>query len=182
MEALEQSLSNYAKHGGSLSIEDGNLVAVYPKGTPPEVLTALKAHRTELLERLTSTLPPAGEVKQDTSLPLLTGNQLRGLNRWLDLIEEHDPGERGLVLQQCETDPEARRYYLGRARAELPREPTIQDDRRRCGDCRHLGDDTLHARWFCQLAKAGRLEGIARRYQPDPARLWRCDGWQAVTV
>ena len=44
------------------------------------------------------------------------------MRRWLDRIHETDPDTIEMVLEQCRTDPEAKAYFLKRARE-------TQDDR-----------------------------------------------------
>ena len=39
------------------------------------------------------------------------------VNDWLDRIGETDPETRQGVLMKCSTDPDARRYFVGQARA-----------------------------------------------------------------
>ena len=41
------------------------------------------------------------------------------VNAWLDKINEHDPGCRAEVLEQCKNDIEARRFYVRLATGEF---------------------------------------------------------------
>jgi hypothetical protein len=40
------------------------------------------------------------------------------VNLWLDAIDEHDPACRAEVMEQCASDKDARRYFVGRYRQD----------------------------------------------------------------
>ena len=59
--------------------------------------------------------PLAGLAEIGLPTPL-TLKEYVDVNRWLDRINESDPDTVEMVLEQCRTDPEAKAYFLNRAR------------------------------------------------------------------
>jgi hypothetical protein len=87
---------------------------------------------------------------------------------WLAYIGETDPATISEVLDRCETDREARAYFLGRA-GEVPG-ADAWDDRRTCTQCANLAKSGR-----CLAAARGELVATARDYRPPPDRLHRCE-------
>lgn len=91
---------------------------------------------------------------------------------WLDSIEETDQGVVDDVLNRCESDPEARDYFLIRANETRS---AAGDDRRHCAECGNLD------RYGCCLAALrGELDGLARRYKPWDGLPRRCNCFQSI--
>jgi hypothetical protein len=65
-----------------------------------------------------ATVAVANPTEQKT-VPM-TAREGKAIRRWLAHIEETDPVEIQSVLDECRREPEALRYYLGRA-AEVSR-------------------------------------------------------------
>lgn len=92
---------------------------------------------------------------------------------WLDSIEESDPEVVSEVLLRCESDPEARDYFVIRANETRS---AAGDDRRHCAECSNLD------RYGCCLAALrGELDGLARRYKPWDGLPRRCDCFKPVS-
>jgi hypothetical protein len=89
------------------------------------------------------------------------------LRAWLALIEETDPLLIDQTLERCRQDLEARKYFLGRAVAELPK-PDPLDDRRPCTLCANFVQDRCYTRnaWYCQSTKT--LAQRCKDYKPLP--------------
>lgn len=92
---------------------------------------------------------------------------------WLDSIEETNQGVVDDVLNRCESDPEARDYFVIRANETRS---AAGDDRRHCAECSNLD------RYGCCLAALrGELDGLARRYKPWDGLPRRCDCFKPVS-
>ena len=61
------------------------------------------------------TAPVAGLAEIGPQEPL-TSKELVDVRRWLYRINETDPDTIEMVMEQCRTDPEAKAYFLKRAR------------------------------------------------------------------
>lgn len=91
---------------------------------------------------------------------------------WLALSGETDQEIIDDVLSRCESDPEARAYFLMRVNEALkPR----GDDRRHCEEC-----GNLDKYGYCLAAMRGELDGLARKYQPWCGLPRRCDSFRPV--
>jgi hypothetical protein len=101
----------------------------------------------------------------------MTAEEETAIRVWLAHIEEPNPVEIQLVLDECRNDPVARDYYLGRAE-EVPQPADFDDDdRRRCNQCVKLA-------WKgrCLAARRGEIE-TARDFMPVPDLPRRCEGY-----
>jgi hypothetical protein len=87
-------------------------------------------------------------VVQTPAIPLSI-HQEHLLRAWLALIEETDLLLIHQTIEQCGQDPEARKYFLGRAIAELPTSDPL-DERRPCTLCANFVQDRCRARstWY----------------------------------
>lgn len=91
---------------------------------------------------------------------------------WLESIEETDPEVVSEVLHRCESDPEARDYFVVRSNENRS---ATGDDRRHCVECSNLDKHGC-----CLAALRGELDGFARRYRPWDGLPRRCDCFRSV--
>lgn len=134
-----------------------------PDRDPLDVSVTPGATQAEMLARHPAVRPPFAPM---------TASEETAIRAWLALIEETDQAMIAEVIERCQRDAEARKYFTGRAAAELPMPDPGTDNRRACGQCANLT-----ATGHCRAAQQGELLGTSPRYRPDPARLWRCVGY-----
>lgn len=142
---------------------------------PVEVACSPVATHAEILASYPDAL--AAEPFEDPTITPPTAPLSRGeeasIRRWLALIEETDPAIIEHVAEQCRLDAEARRYFIERAAAELPKKPNDplpRDDRRTCDQCVNL------VARRCQAARRGEI--VANRdYEPIRDLPRRCEGY-----
>lgn len=98
----------------------------------------------------------------------MTTEEESAVGTWLAHIDEEDPTTIVEVLDKCLDNPEARAYFLRRAR-EVP--PPDTDDRHTCRTCRYLRAG------HC-IAKQHGIDGEASfRFRPHPDLSRRCAGF-----
>jgi hypothetical protein len=112
------------------------LSALIKKGGLADAMTATPATTAtqEAVQQVTvaSVAPVAVAVKPEP-LPKLTPDEETCIRAWLAYIEEKDADIITEVLDLCSVDPNARQYFLQRAK-EVPQ--TVQiNERITCGDC-----------------------------------------------
>lgn len=91
----------------------------------------------------------------------------------LESIDETDPEVVSEVLHRCESDPEARDYFVIRSKETRS---AAGDDRRHCAECSNLDKHGC-----CLAALRGELDGLARRYRPWDGLPRRCDCFRPVS-
>ena len=111
----------------------------YPDRDPLEVACCPEATHADILERHPEAVAaePFTPTIRQPSAPL-TASEETAIRAWLALIEETDPATIAEVIDQCQRDADARRYFTGRAAAELPTPDPFPDDRRTCDQCTNL--------------------------------------------
>jgi hypothetical protein len=97
----------------------------------------------------------------------------RAILRWLSQIGEGAPKIAAEVLEACRQDMSARRYFLARAAAELPKPDPFPDDRRRCAHCLNFLPNGV-----CKVAVPGGLVSARRGFQPVQDFPRRCAGYR----
>lgn len=100
----------------------------------------------------------------------MTAENETAIRAWLALIGEIDPVTIAEVIDGCRQDTATRRYFTGRATAELPKPALHTDDRRTCDQCANL-----IAR-HCHAAKRGEIVA-SRNYEPIRDLPRRCEGY-----
>lgn len=91
---------------------------------------------------------------------------------WLALTGETNQDVVDSVLSRCESDPEARTYFMMRVNdAQKP----CGDERRHCDEC-----GNLDKYGYCLAALRGELDGLARKYQPWRGLPRRCDCFRPI--
>jgi hypothetical protein len=100
----------------------------------------------------------------------LAAEEEAAIRAWLAAIGEDDQATIAAVIEECRTDTEARRYFTGRAAADLPKPDPLPDDRRTCDQCANL----IARR--CQAAKRGEIVA-SRNYEPIRDLPRRCEGY-----
>ena len=101
----------------------------------------------------------------------LAAEEEAAIRAWLAAIGEDDQATIAAVIEECRTDAEARRYFTGRAAAELPKPDPCPDDRRTCTQCLNLRGR------ICCIAQPGGLVSARRGYEPIRDVLHRCAGY-----
>lgn len=104
----------------------------------------------------------------------MTAEHGTAIRAWLTLIGEIDPVTIAEVIDGCQRDMDTRRYFVGRATADLPKPAPVLDDRRTCNQCANL----IARR--CQAAKRGEIVA-SRSYEPIRDLLQRCSGYAPGT-
>jgi len=107
MAAVAEILDQLHHNGVRLRVAGDRLVAESNSPLTDDTRALIRANKPRLLR----------ELSGDS----LTRNQEGAINRWLDHIGESDPSLRAECLDRCRRDPEARTYFLERARE-------VQDD------------------------------------------------------
>lgn len=108
----------------------------------------------------------------ETEVECFSATDRQDVINWLALRGETDKETIDDVLSRCESDREARVYFLMRLNEALkPR----SDDRRHCEECVNLDKYG-----YCLAAMRGELDGLARKYQPWRGLPRRCDSFRLV--
>lgn len=129
------------------------------------VATSVKA---EIVERRASAVVVKLFADSARQPPvLLVADDESAIRKRLESIEETDPVIITEVMHQCQTDADARSYFIGRATEERPHEHELPDDRRTCAQCANF----LGRR--CLAARRGDLVAN-RNYEPVADILQRC--------
>lgn len=106
------------------------------------------------------TPPPHFQI--NCPLPIEDRQRITG---WLDQVEEDDPAVIGDVLQRCETNLEARQYFIMRAGVVKQ----SSDERRSCTECVNLKDG------YCEAARRGEMHDTGLVYRPWLGLPRRCE-------
>ncbi len=107
----------------------------------------------------------------ESELCCFSASDKAAVSGWLDSIGEDSPEVVADVLHRCESDQEARDYFVIRSSESLA---DTGDDRRFCTDCGNLNEYG-----YCLSALRGELDGLARRYRPWNGLPRRCDRFQS---
>jgi hypothetical protein len=107
------------------------------------------------------------EIKADS--PMTTAQE-SAIGSWLAQIEETDEAIVVHVMNRCQQDPDARRYFIRRA-SEVRSPDPFPDDRRLCDQCANLT-----GRGLCLAARRGEIV-VNRDYEPVRGLLRRCEGY-----
>ena len=139
---------------------------------PVELASSPDATHTEILQRHPDALAaePFTPRNRQPSAPFSIEEE-RDIRAWLALIRETDPEIIAEVMQQCQSNADARDYFTRRAAAELPKIDPFPDDRRTCKQCTHLSAGA------CSAAKRGEIMA-SPTYQPAPDQLRRCEAYR----
>lgn len=105
-----------------------------------------------------ATVTPLDDPKPQANS--MTANNEKLIRQWLAFIGEINPENLDDVLQQCQTDSTALRYFLQRAQ-EIPQPIAFDDDRRHCHQCKNLA---IGGR--CLAAARGEMANASRYYKP----------------
>lgn len=100
----------------------------------------------------------------------LASEEESAIRAWLTHIEETDPITIADVLDKCRADLNERKVLL-RWAEEVPRQLTVDDDRRRCEQCANLTE-----RGLCLAARRGEINAT-RIHEPVRDLLQRCVGY-----
>ncbi len=94
----------------------------YRDRDPLEVACCPEATHAEILERHADAIAaePFTPYIQQPSVPL-TAEDEAAIQAWLALIEETELAAIAEVIEQCQWNADARDYFMGRARTELPK-------------------------------------------------------------
>ncbi len=97
----------------------------------------------------------------------MTPDQERAIKGWLSLIGETDSLKIANVLNQCQSDQQARHWFLEKAGPRFK----VAGDLRHCHSCRNLSN-----RGPCLAAQRGEIVGASRTWRPidDLPRLCIC--------
>ncbi|GHU34826.1 hypothetical protein AGMMS50256_29030 [Betaproteobacteria bacterium] len=148
----------------------------FPDRDPVTVSFSPEATREEVAEAYpgaVAIVPYTPTIQPPDTLSAADEQKIRA---WLDRIGESDMSICSVVLEGCQRDPEARRYFLARAgETQEDADPItmFDDDRRRCVHCLNLQINGV-----CKVATPGGQVSARRGYQPDTAILQRCAGYR----
>lgn len=159
VESVEAEADNVARFRWLIHFTDRDPVTVSfsPEVTHAEALASYPdAVAAEPCEPPPPTLEPMTAVAEEQILA------------WLALIEETDLATIADVIERCQRDAEARRYFVERAAAESPK--SDDDDRRTCQQCANL----IGRR--CQAAKRSEI-AASPTYEPIRDIPRRCEGY-----
>ena len=93
----------------------------------------LKSHKAEIIQGLEQE-----QAANDSKATGLSQTETDSLRNWLAFISETDKAAIADLLQQCQTDPKALRYFFQRATETPPQNPYPYDDRHLCRECQNL--------------------------------------------
>lgn len=134
MLAIWQALSDAGVSVGLT--EEGRLRAFPASAVTPEIKNLIAANREAIMAELSCGSAISKRREQEQTTPPLTDAERSAVLSWLRFIDETHQPVIDDVLNACESDLQARRYYLARALAEVPKPG--HDDRRSCGQCARL--------------------------------------------